>query len=111
MMTSHSKYHNTIVQTPYGVFDSEKEYARWIDLLWMQRAGQIKNLARQQKFELIPKQRYGNRTIRPTYYIADFVYERDGKMVVEDVKGMKTDVYKIKKKLMLWRYGVMIKET
>ena len=110
-MTSHSKFKNEKVTTPDGTFDSKKEYARWIDLLWMQRAGQIKNLARQQEFILIPKQRYKGEYIKECKYVADFVYEKDGEMVVEDVKGYKTDVYKIKKKLMLWKYGVMIKET
>ena len=110
-MTYPSKYRNKKVVTPEGTFDSQKEYGRYIDLLWMQRAGQIKNLARQQAFELIPKQIYEGKTIRACNYIADFVYERDGETIVEDTKGVKTKEYLIKKKLMLWRYGVMIKET
>jgi hypothetical protein len=43
--------------------------------------------------------------------VADFTYMEDGKLVVEDCKGFKTDVYKIKKKLMLWVHGIRIKET
>lgn len=106
-----SKYNNKKIKTSEGTFDSIKEYNRWCDLKLMQRAGLITGLARQQRFEVIPKQRYEGKTILPAYYIADFVYIRNGKMVVEDCKGFKTDVYKLKKKLMLLRYGVMIEET
>lgn len=45
-------------------------------------------------------------------YIADFVYkDKDGNEVVEDVKGFRTDVYKIKKKMMRYRYGIEIQEV
>ena len=110
-MTFRSKYYNQPLDTPDGHFDSRREYARWCDLKWMQRAGQIKNLVRQQKFELIPKQRLDGRTVKECFYIADFVYEENGVVIVEDCKGVKTDVYRIKKKLMLWRYGIDIRET
>ena len=49
--------------------------------------------------------------LRECSYVADFVYIEDGKEVVEDSKGKKTREYQIKKKLMLWRYGIEIKET
>ena len=61
----------------------------------------------QVKFELIPK--IGDE--RPCNYIADFTYMENGELVVEDVKGVRTDAYKIKKKLMLWVHGIRIKET
>ena len=111
MKTYRSKYHNKKIQTKDGTFDSVREYSRWCELKLLQRAGQIKDLTRQQRFEVIPKQKYGTQTIRATYYIADFVYTKNGKTVVEDCKGVKTEVYKIKKKLMLQKYGVMIEET
>lgn len=44
-------------------------------------------------------------------YLADFVYEKGSQTIVEDVKGMKTDVYKIKRKLMLYFHGIQIKEV
>lgn len=109
--TFRSKYGNKKVATADGVFDSQKEYKRWVQLKLMERAGIIQNLTRQQTFELIPKQRAGGKTIRACNYIADFVYIQDGKTIVEDTKGVKTKEYKIKKKLMLWRYGIDIKET
>lgn len=89
------------------VFDSQRECQRYGVLRLLERAGKISDLQRQVKYELIPKQE-GERAC---YYIADFVYYEDGKKVVEDCKGMKTDVYKIKKKLMLWVHGIRIRET
>ena len=103
-----SKYGNRKLTAPDGQkFDSVKEYHRWGCLRLLERAGVIKDLKRQVKFELIP--RIGNE--RPCNYIADFTYMENGKLVVEDVKGVKTDAYKIKKKLMLWVHGIRIKET
>lgn len=103
-----NKYGSRKMKAPDGqVFDSVKEYYRWGCLRLMERAGAISDLKRQVKFELIPKQK-GE---RPCYYIADFTYMENGELVVEDVKGVRTEVYKIKKKLMLWVHGIMIKET
>lgn len=104
-----SKYHNQKTKTIDGIeHDSKKEAARWSELLLLQRAGEIANLRRQVTFELIPKQE-GERACN---YIADFVYlDKTGKTIVEDAKGVRTDVYKIKKKLMLWRYDIRIKEV
>ena len=91
--------------------DSKKEANRWLELNLLQRAGQISQLRRQVKFELIPK--IGKN--RPTYYIADFVYkDKTGVEIVEDTKSNATannQVFRIKEKLMLWRYGVEIKKT
>ena len=103
-----SKYNNRKLTAPDGQkFDSVKEYHRWGCLKLLERAGAIKDLKRQVKYELIPK--IGSE--RACNYIADFTYMQDGKLVVEDVKGVKTDAYKIKKKLMLWVHGIRIKET
>ena len=103
-----SKYKNRRLTAPDGqVFDSVKEYHRWGCLRLLERAGAIKDLKRQVKFELIP--RIGDE--RPCNYIADFTYIENGELVVEDVKGVRTDAYKIKKKLMLWVHGIRIKET
>ena len=87
--------------------DSQKEYHRWCELRLLERAGRISGLQRQVKYELIPKQN-GERACT---YVADFVYYEDGKLVVEDSKGHKTEAYKIKKKLMLWVHNIKIKET
>lgn len=91
------------------VFDSKKEYHRWCELRLLERAGKITDLKRQVKYELIPKQD-GERAV---FYVADFVYidTANGKTVVEDTKGVRTDAYKIKRKLMLWVHHIKIKET
>lgn len=103
-----NKYGARKVTAPDGQkFDSMKEYYRWSELKLMQRAGIISKLERQVKFELIPKQE-GELACN---YIADFTYYQKGEYIVEDVKGCKTDVYKIKKKLMLWVHGIRIRET
>ena len=90
-------------------YDSKKEALRHRELLLLERAGKITNLERQVKFELIPKQD-GERACT---YVADFVYENvdTGERVVEDTKGFKTEVYRIKKKLMLWVHNIRIIET
>ena len=110
---SRSKYHATKVKDLDGqTFDSKKEYRRWRDLQLLERAGMITDLRRQVKFVLIPAQRVGGKVVeRECSYIADFVYTADGKTVVEDCKGFRTDTYKIKRKLMLERYGIRILET
>lgn len=104
-----NKYGAKKVTAPDGtVFDSRKEYNRWVNLKLLERAGRISDLKRQVSYELIPKQ-VGERACS---YIADFVYhDSEGKLVVEDCKGFRTEGYKIKRKLMLWVHGIKIKET
>lgn len=103
-----SKYGNKKI----GGFDSRKEKKRYEELLLMQRAGVISGLDRQVRFELIPAQYADGKCVeRSCFYIADFTYWQNGKHIVEDCKGFKTDVYKIKRKLMLWRWNIRIKET
>ena len=103
-----SKYGNRKLKAPDGqVFDSVKEFHRYGVLRLLERAGKISDLKRQVSFELIPKQD-GERACT---YVADFTYYEDGKLVVEDCKGFKTEVYRLKRKLMLWVHGIRIKET
>ena len=108
-----SKYGNKKTVIDGMTFDSIHEAVRWKELRLLERAGEIKCLSRQVKFALIPasKTREG-KTVQGVSYIADFVYlDKEGRQVVEDAKGYRTDVYKIKKKLMLWLYGVEIQEV
>lgn len=105
-----SKYYNKKTQTIDGmVFDSRKEALRYGELKLMERAGLVKDIQTQVKFELIPKQD-GERAC---YYIADFIYTdcETGQRVVEDTKGYRTEVYRIKRKLMLYRHNIKIKEV
>lgn len=106
------KYGNRKVVRDGITFDSAKEARRWSELLLLQRAGAIQNLQRQVKYELIPSQRVAGKVVeRACTYIADFVYEENGQTAVEDTKGFKTPEYIIKRKLMLWRHGIRIKEV
>ena len=103
-----SKYHNQ----RRGGFDSIRERKRYGELKLMERAGMISGLTRQVRFELIPAQYHNGKCLeRSCSYYADFTYWKDGRFIVEDCKGFKTDVYRIKKKLMLERHGIVIKET
>ena len=96
-------------------FDSKKEFIRWCELRILERAGKISNLQRQVKYVLIPSQKdpKGKVLEREVSYVADFVYIDNalGQVVVEDVKGYKTEVYRLKKKLLLWTLGIRLKET
>lgn len=121
-----SKYKNKKVETEHGTFDSKKEYKRFLELKSMQDNGEIYSLQRQVKYELIPAQ-YETITKQlktktkevqklkeyAVYYYADFQYAKNGETVIEDVKASKLfmdSVYKIKKKLMLYIYGITINE-
>ena len=110
---SRSKYRNRKTKYNGMTFDSIREARRYRTLRLLEDAGDIHNLRRQVKFVLIPTQRIDGKLIeKECSYKADFVYEdADGKTVVEDAKGVRTDAYIIKRKLMLWRYGIRIKET
>ena len=87
------------------IADSRREYRRLLELLAEANAGTIQWLRTQLRYRLA----VNNQTIG--HYVADFVYIREGNLVVEDVKGFKTDVYKIKKRLMKAIHNIDILET
>lgn len=107
-----SKYHSKKTVVDGQKFDSKKEARRYQELLLLEKAGKIKNLSRQVKFVLIPSQRDENGKVveRECSYKADFTYEEGIKTVVEDVKGYRTKEYIIKRKLLLYQYGIRIRE-
>lgn len=123
--SKYHKYHASKVVYEGQTFDSRKELKRYKELILLQQAGEIKNLQRQVKYTLIPEQRENDRrgprggvikgklVERSVNYIADFVYEdaRTGETVVEDVKGIRTKEYIIKRKLMMYVHGIKILET
>ena len=100
-------------------FDSQKEKRRYEDLLLMQYAGEIRDLNRQVRFTLTPNMHGKYRNEREAYYVADFTYYKVNKFgqdeyVVEDVKSEYTrnlPQYKLKRKLMLYKYNISILET
>ena len=122
------KYGNTKITVDGIQFDSKREAARYQELKLLERAGVISFLQRQTKFQLIPDQHAPSNAVytkgprkgqrkpgklleHECSYIADFCYIQNGETVVEDAKGCRTEVYRIKKKLMLERYGIQIKEV
>lgn len=108
----YNKYRNTkVYENGIKVADSKKEGKRRQELLLLQRGGIITDLQTQVKFELQPSYKIDNKTIQAINYIADFTYYDElGRFVVEDCKGFKTDVYKLKKKLFEYKYKTKIKE-
>lgn len=125
------KYGNRKVVIDGIQFDSAKESRRYCELKLLERAGKIEDLELQKEFELIPAQyetypRYGRKGQRlkdgkrciekSCVYRADFTYKKDGQLVVEDVKGYRDPQgagyakFVIKRKLLLWRYGIRIIE-
>lgn len=100
-----SKYHNQKVEIAGQKFDSKKESRDWLKLKSMEDSGLIKNLRCQVPFELQPKYTTRDgRKIRAISYVADFVYERDGSIYVQDSKGARTDVYRLKRKMFEYKY-------
>lgn len=112
-----SKYHNRkttrVIDGNRVLFDSQREAHRWDELVLLQRAGKISDLERQVRYRLVPAQydQAGKLIEKPCDYIADFVYRQDGRVVVEDAKGRRTDAYVIKRKLMLRVFGIRIVEV
>lgn len=105
------KYNNQPVTVGGVTYDSKKEAARHQELLMLEKAGVISDLRTQVKYVLIPAQDGVHRHERPCTYIADYVYKRDGKEIVEDSKGDRDAKYIIKRKLMLLIHGISVLET
>lgn len=103
-----NKYRNKKSEVDGYVFDSRKEAGRYLELKQLQDANKISGLTLQPRFVLqdgFVHPVWGNQ--RPIVYIADFQYYDGERVVVEDVKGIKTDVYKIKKKMFLKAYPLV----
>lgn len=103
-----SKYGAVKTEVDGIKFDSKHEALRYQELRLLEQAGEITNLRLQVPFELIPKSKYG----MPIRYIADFTYnDLNGQLIVEDAKGVKTPVYRLKRRMMAEIYNIEIKET
>ena len=99
------KYRNVPTIVDNIQFDSKKEAARYRELRLLERAEKIQNLMCQ------PRYRLEINEVLICHYAGDFSYTEDGQNIVEDCKGMKTQVYKLKAKLMKALHGVTIRET
>ena len=125
------KYNNKKIIVDGIKFDSKKEALRYKELKMLEKAGIISNLQRQVKYTLIPAQyertdevytrgkdkgkpKKGRIIERECAYYADFVYLQNGNTIVEDVKGYRDgqayNLFVIKRKLMLYVHGIIIKE-
>jgi hypothetical protein len=105
-----SKYNNKKVVIDGFKFDSEREGERYLELKLMQKAGIISNLQLQVPFILAPGCVLDGRKKPAMKYKTDFVYEENGRTVIEDVKGKITALYRAKKHLMKTVLGLEIKE-
>lgn len=86
-------------------FASKKEARRWGELMLLYQAGKIGPVELQPEYQLVVNGQLVGK------YRADFRYPEDGQLVVEDAKGVRTPVYKLKRKLMLALHGIDIKEV
>lgn len=122
------KYGNRKVAVDGIAFDSIREARRYKQLKLLLLSGEIVGLSMQVPFELVPAQyeetgevyskgprkgqpKQGKCIEKSVVYVADFVYFENGKRVVEDTKGVRTPEYIIKRKLMLQKYGIRIREV
>lgn len=124
MAWKRSKYHAKKTFA-YGIqFDSKREAERYQELKTLEAQGKIHDINLQVKFVLLPAQREpdtrgarggvikGKLLEREVVYRADFTYfTKDGTFIVEDVKGIRTPEYILKRKLLLYRFGIKIKEV
>ncbi|MBQ0035556.1 MAG: DUF1064 domain-containing protein [Firmicutes bacterium] len=103
-----NKFHAVKTKIDGITFDSKKEANRYLELKLLERAKKISNLRLQVPYVLIEKSKYGQQIV----YKADFVYfDEDAKeTVIEDTKGYRTDVYKLKARMMKERYDIVIRE-
>lgn len=108
-----SKYHNRKTVVDGITFDSKKESDYYCQLKMLKMAGEVTDFSLQVPFELQPKYKYGNKTIRSIKYIADFkVKYKDGHEEIVDVKGVRTKEYMLKKKMFEHKYrDVILKEV
>lgn len=107
------KYGNKKTQVDGITFASRKEAERYRELKLLQMGKAICDLKLQKKYVLVPAVRENGKVVqRAINYYADFVYTdaKTGQEIVEDVKGCKTQVYLMKKKMMLEKYGIQIRE-
>ncbi|MFA6270299.1 MAG: DUF1064 domain-containing protein [Candidatus Paceibacterota bacterium] len=102
-----SKYHSRPADYDGFHFDSQAELARYHELKLMERNGDIDSLTVHPVFPLMEGFMYQGKKIRGISYEADFSYYENGEHVVEDVKGVETEGFKLKSKLFKARYSDM----
>lgn len=95
-------------------FASMKEARRFQELKMLEKAGEIHTIELQPKYPIIAVRLIGGGSMKVADYVADFRYQTKkypSEVVVEDVKGFKTPVYRLKKKIVEVQYGIQIREV
>ena len=110
-----NKYRNKKVFCDGMTFDSKKELARYLELKILERAGEVRGIECQKKFELITSVKINGKTKPAIRYFSDFSYfiVKDGEFIVEDVKSAMTRKlapYRMKIHMMKYLHGIEIKE-
>lgn len=95
-----TKYNATKIEINGIKFDSKFEASVY---RWLIDQPNIKLIARQKVFIILPKFIYNGQTIREIKYLADFVIEYNGKLYIIETKGFETPEFKLKEKL-LFKY-------
>ena len=111
MIPRRNKYGNRKVRVDGILFDSEAEAIRYGQLKLMEKAGSISSLAMKPVFVLAPAVTIAGKKKAALRYVADFGYYENGQQITEDVKGYLTDVFKIKRHLMMSVHNIEIRET
>lgn len=104
-----SKYSSAKTDVDGIRFDSKKEAEFYAELKLREKAGEISHLRLQPRYLLQEAFKHEGKQYREIEYVADFEYIESGETVVVDVKGFKTAVYMLKRKLFLYRYGDRVK--
>lgn len=109
----YNKYKNKKICIDNHIFDSKKESEEYLRLKVLEKQGIIKDLELQKEWLLQDKFKINGKTRRKIVYKSDFSYvsTEDDRLHVIDVKGFRTDLYKLKKKLFEYKYGVEIEEV
>jgi hypothetical protein len=107
------KYRNIKTVVDGKTFDSKAEAARWFELKLLERAGKISDLRRQVPIVLAPPVKFeGEARARPALrLIVDFAYVENGRKVLEDVKGIATTAFKIKRHILKASLGLDVRLT
>lgn len=113
MLPQVAKYRNRKTTTEHGSFDSKGEARRYSELKHLEVLGRISGLTRQVSFILQESFRgQDGKTIRAIVFVADFTYYEFGRPIVEDFKGVRTAVFKMKKKMFQAKYpDIEFRET
>lgn len=106
-----NKYKAKLTEIDGIKFGSQKEAKRYLYLKQLEKNGEIKQLNCKTRYKIIDK----NDKFRAAYYEDDFSYFKDGKFIIEDVKGYKGGksytVFMLKKKIMYDKYGIEVQEV